>query len=79
MATNSSNEAMIYQKLGSQDLSKLRQLNEVFSAASSIGAWVMFVQADRDDTPAIKLYQSLGTQEEPLHFDIPVLDERVQN
>lgn len=35
-------------------------------------AWVVFVQADYGDTPAIELYKSLGTQEEVLHFDIAV-------
>ena len=35
-------------------------------------AWVMFVQADHVDPPAIALYESLGTREEVLHFDIPV-------
>ena len=36
------------------------------------GAWVIFVQADREDAPAVALYEKLGTREEPLHFDIPV-------
>jgi len=36
------------------------------------GAWVIFVQADRQDEPAIALYEKLGIREEPLHFDIPV-------
>ena len=36
------------------------------------GAWVMFVQADRTDPPAIALYESLGTREDVHHFDIPV-------
>jgi aminoglycoside 3-N-acetyltransferase I len=36
------------------------------------GAYVMFVQADRGDDPAIGLYQSLGTREDVHHFDIPV-------
>lgn len=35
------------------------------------GAWVIFVQADHGDGPAIALYESLGTGEEVLHFDIP--------
>ena len=33
-------------------------------------AWMMFVQADREDAPAITLYRSLGVEEQPLHFDI---------
>lgn len=40
--------------------------------AKEIGAHVIFVQADREDIPAIKLYESLGTPEEPFHFDISV-------
>ena len=35
-------------------------------------AYVIFVQADSEDDPAIKLYESLGTKEEVYHFDIPV-------
>ena len=34
------------------------------------GAWMIFVQADRVDEPAVALYRSLGTEEQPLHFDI---------
>ena len=35
------------------------------------GAFVIFVQADYGDDPAIALYESLGEREEVLHFDIP--------
>jgi aminoglycoside 3-N-acetyltransferase I len=35
-------------------------------------AYVIFVQADRGDEPAIKLYESLGTREDVHHFDIAV-------
>ena len=34
------------------------------------GAWVIFVQADPPDAPAVALYDKLGTREEVLHFDI---------
>ena len=34
------------------------------------GAWVIYVQADYADEPAIKLYEKLGEREEVLHFDI---------
>ncbi len=34
------------------------------------GAWVIYVQADYGDDPAIALYEKLGTREEVLHFDI---------
>jgi aminoglycoside 3-N-acetyltransferase I len=36
------------------------------------GTYVIFVQADRGDDPAIRLYESLGTREDVHHFDIPV-------
>lgn len=36
------------------------------------GAWVIYVQADYLDEPAVKLYSKLGIWEEVLHFDIPV-------
>lgn len=36
------------------------------------GAWVVFVQADPPDAPAVALYDKLGTREEVLHFDIGV-------
>lgn len=34
------------------------------------GAWVVFVQADPPDAPAVALYDKLGLREEVLHFDI---------
>ena len=40
-------------------------------AADNAG-WVVYVQADRGDAPAIALYSKLGVQEQVLHFDIPV-------
>jgi aminoglycoside 3-N-acetyltransferase I len=36
------------------------------------GAYVIFVQADRGDAPAIALYESLGVREDVYHFDIRV-------
>ena len=36
------------------------------------GAYVIFVQADHGDDPAIALYTGLGTREDVLHFDIAV-------
>ncbi len=36
------------------------------------GAWVVFVQADYGDEPAIALYEKLGPREEVLPFDIDV-------
>ena len=40
--------------------------------ARARGAWVIFVQADYGDDPAIALYTKLGVREEVLHFDIGV-------
>ena len=34
------------------------------------GAWMIFVQADPRDAPAVALYDKLGEREEVLHFDI---------
>jgi aminoglycoside 3-N-acetyltransferase I len=45
---------------------------ELKALASASGAWVVFVQADLGDSPAIALYGKLGVCEEVLHFDIPV-------
>ena len=42
------------------------------SIARGRGAWVIFVQADPPDAPAVALYEKLGTREEVLHFDIEV-------
>lgn len=39
--------------------------------AAERGAWVIFVQADHGDDPAIALYTKLGAREDVLHFDIP--------
>lgn len=42
--------------------------------ARARGAWVIYVQADHDDPPAIALHSGLGVREDVLHFDIPVAD-----
>jgi ribosomal protein S18 acetylase RimI-like enzyme len=38
--------------------------------ARDIGAYVIFVQADHGDDPAIALYTKLGAREDVLHFDV---------
>ena len=38
--------------------------------AARRGGWVIYVQADYGDDPAIALYGKLGTREDVLHFDI---------
>jgi aminoglycoside 3-N-acetyltransferase I len=40
------------------------------------GAWVIYVQADPPDAPAVALYDKLGTREEVYHFDISVSGDR---
>jgi aminoglycoside 3-N-acetyltransferase I len=45
-------------------------IREVQRIAAEAGAWMIFVQADRGDDPAIALYERLGRREEVLHFDI---------
>jgi aminoglycoside 3-N-acetyltransferase I len=47
----------------------IRRLQQI---AAARGAWVVFVQADHGDDPAIALYDKLGVREEVLHFDLPV-------
>lgn len=45
-------------------------INEMRKIASSRGAYVIFVQADHGDEPAIALYTKFGTGESVLSFDI---------
>jgi len=40
--------------------------------AAERGAYVIFVQADPVDAPAVALYSKLGRREDVLHFDIEV-------
>ncbi len=47
-------------------------INELRSISKEKGAWVIFVQAEQADPPAIKLYESLGKKQEVLHFEIEV-------
>jgi len=48
-------------------------INKLREIAREIGAYIIFVQADHGDDPAIKLYESLGTRADVLHFDIQPL------
>ena len=45
-------------------------INKLREIAREIGAYVIYVQADPPDEPAVKLYESLGTREDVFHFDI---------
>lgn len=48
-------------------------IQELKEIAVARGAYVVFVQADIGDDPAIALYTKLGKREDVLHFDIAVL------
>ena len=45
-------------------------IEELRAIARTSGAWMIFVQADHGDDPAIALYTKLRTSEDVLHFDI---------
>ena len=45
-------------------------LERLRALAAARGVYVIFVQADPQDTPAIALYTKLGVREDVLHFDI---------
>jgi aminoglycoside 3-N-acetyltransferase I len=47
-------------------------IQELKHIAKERKAYVIYVQADHGDIPAIRLYESLGTKEDVYHFDIPV-------
>ena len=40
--------------------------------AEETGAWMIYVQADPEDAPALGLYDKLGIRENVFHFDIAV-------
>ncbi|MGH8223098.1 MAG: AAC(3)-I family aminoglycoside N-acetyltransferase [Woeseiaceae bacterium] len=50
----------------------IQELNQL---AAERGAYIIFVQADAGDFPAIALYSKLGVREDVLHFDIAVEQE----
>jgi len=45
---------------------------ELQRIAAARDAWIIFVQADYGDEPAIALYTKLGAREDVMHFDIAV-------
>lgn len=53
-------------------LSRNGLIETVKTVAFRREAYVVFVQADYGDAPAIALYTKLGTREDVLHFDIAV-------
>jgi ribosomal protein S18 acetylase RimI-like enzyme len=54
-------------------------IQELKTIAASRGAYVIYVQADLGDDPAIALYTKLGVREDVLHFDIPIAEEEFQD
>ena len=53
-------------------------INELRRIARQRKAYVIYVQADTQDMPAIRLYESLGAREDVHHFDIAVDSENAQ-
>ena len=49
-------------------------IRELKRLARERRAYVIYVQADRGDVPAITLYESIGTKEDVHHFDFLVKD-----
>ena len=47
-------------------------IEELRRIATARGVYVIFVQADHGDDPAIALYTKLGIREDVMHFDIAV-------
>ena len=45
-------------------------IDELKRVAIERGAYIIYVQADYGDDPAIALYTKLGTREDVMHFDI---------
>ena len=52
-------------------------IEELKRVAQRMGAYVIYVQADYGDEPAIALYTKLGVREDVLHFDIPPIESGV--
>ncbi len=47
-----------------------RLIDALRAIAREQGAWVVYVQADHGDEPAIALYTRLGAREDVMHFDL---------
>ena len=54
----------------------IERLKEIGAAR---GAWVIFVQGDYGDDPAIALYTRLGAREDVMHFDIAIGTRQSKN
>ncbi len=51
-----------------------RLIDHLRAIARGRGAWVVYVQADYGDEPAIALYTKLGVREDVMHFDLRMDD-----
>lgn len=47
-------------------------INELKFIAKARRGWVIYVQADYGDDPAVALYTKLGSREDVMHFDVPL-------
>ncbi|HZP68922.1 MAG TPA: AAC(3)-I family aminoglycoside N-acetyltransferase [Pseudolabrys sp.] len=47
-------------------------IDQLKTIAAARGAYLIYVQADPADAPAVALYSKIGTREDVLHFDIAV-------
>ncbi len=45
-------------------------INQLKQEANELGVYVIYVQADYGDDPAVALYTKLGIREDVMHFDI---------
>lgn len=52
-------------------------IEDLKTISSVRGAYVIYVQADMGDDPAISLYTKLGIREDVLHFDIAVHNKSI--
>jgi aminoglycoside 3-N-acetyltransferase I len=52
-------------------------IEKLQAIATERGAYVIYVQADYGDDPAIALYTKLGIRADVLHFDIPVRQKKL--
>jgi aminoglycoside 3-N-acetyltransferase I len=47
-------------------------IDRLRAIARERAAWVVYVQADYGDEPAIALYEKRGVREDVMHFDLPL-------
>ncbi len=73
-------EAYIYDLAVAEDWRRKGVATDLIEATKAIardyGAWVIFVQADYGDDPAIALYTKFGAREDVMHFDIQIGKEK---